>query len=178
MKYRIDDPGLAGRIKKLVDIAGNSNRLSKASGLSITTIKSLLTGTADPTRTSLIALNKATGVSILWLATGEGSMYDSDTANERRSEYAVDRQSVNVPDEVRPVLDAFIEVMSSDEYGTKLALKQNVMEFRDKVRIMKEFGEMRSDLDAIKRRILDPIETDFKTQGRKRASTNREGGEN
>jgi len=59
-----------------------------------------------------------------------------------------------------------MEVMTSEEPGTILALTQNTYEFRDKIRLQKELANMKEDMDAIKRRLFDePRETDLKTAG-------------
>jgi hypothetical protein len=70
-----------------------------------------------------------------------------------------------ISEKIQPVFEAFMEVMTSKEEGTILALTQNTYEFRDKVRLQKELATMKKDMDAIKRRLFDePRETDFKTQ--------------
>ncbi len=74
-------------------------------------------------------------------------------------------QTIHLP-EIRPVFEAFIEVMTSGEKGTIQALTQNVYEFRESVNNKKEIAAMKKDMDAIKRRLFaEPLEADFKTQG-------------
>ncbi len=103
MKQKINDPELASRMQDLADLVGNPNRLAKASGLALTTIQSYLTGTADPARASLIALAKAGGVSLRWLATGEGPKYERELAGAEGGHEAgpdvvpVDKEFVYVP---------------------------------------------------------------------------------
>ena len=75
------------------------------------------------------------------------------------------------------MLDAFLEVMTSNEEGTKLALTQNVHEFREKIRDRLEISEMKADMEIIKKRLFNPRETDFKIQGVK-GETHRGGGDN
>jgi hypothetical protein len=119
-----------------------------------------------------------------WLFTGEGSMYVVDTPETVSQAVGEERPPVYsagakpIPADVEAVFEAFMEVMTSDVAGTKLALTQNTYEFRDKVRLHKEIAEMKDDMAAIKRRLFaEPREDDFKTQeavGEK----HRAGGEN
>jgi len=143
-------------MQQLKEIAGNAKRLSEISGLSYTAIRQYLDGVADPSRSSLVALAKCTGISVQWLATGEGPMTTAESLNELRSAPVV------LP-EIRPVIDAVIEVMLSSDEGTKLALSQNAFTFQQTVRRKKEIEELRNDIEIIKKRLLEPQETDFKT---------------
>jgi hypothetical protein len=118
----------------------------------------------------LALISRKTGVSIDWLLTGQGSMYisafDGVGAGQGTGfqEGCIGR-TPRLPDEAQPVFEAFVEVMTSKENGTILALTQNTYEFRDKIRLQKELAVMKEDMDAIKRRLFDePRETDFKTQ--------------
>lgn len=111
-----------------------------------------------PSSELLVRIHNATGVSIDWLLTGKGP----------RSGLEVLFQAAPAPvsEKIQPVFEAFMEVMTSEEKGTVLALTQNTYEFRDKVRLQKEMANMKKDMDAIKRRLFDePREADFKTQG-------------
>lgn len=171
MKAQINDPELALRIQELIDISGNLNKLAKKSGLSSTTIKRYLLGTSDPSRMSLVALSKTTGIRMEWIATGKGLKYidkasediNNAVAEEHPPHYSVGMKPI--PSDIEPVIEAFMEVMTSDVAGTKLALTQNTYEFRDKVRLHKEIAEIKDDMAAIKRRLFaEPREDDFKTQ--------------
>lgn len=65
------DPFL-DRLQRLVQIAGSANALAKKSGISQSGIQRYLKG-GEPTRKMLITLARCTGVSLMWLMTGEGS---------------------------------------------------------------------------------------------------------
>ncbi|HBE45708.1 MAG TPA: hypothetical protein DDW17_09800 [Deltaproteobacteria bacterium] len=82
MKYKVNDPALAKRIEMIVQIVGNRNKLARLANISSPTIKKLLSGRADPTRTTLLALSKATGILLSWLIAGEGPMYESERQKE------------------------------------------------------------------------------------------------
>lgn len=60
------------RLQRLVQIAGSANALAKRSGISQSGIQRYLKG-GEPTRKMLITLAECTGVSLLWLLTGQGS---------------------------------------------------------------------------------------------------------
>lgn len=62
------------RIKKIIEIAGNADKLARMSGMSPRVIGKYLAGDSDPSREKLVALANATNVNISWLANGEGPM--------------------------------------------------------------------------------------------------------
>ena len=70
--------GFAVRIRKLATFVGGPKRLSERSGLSRAVIGKYLSGKSDPSRERLVKLADAAGVSIRWLATGEGEMSGTD----------------------------------------------------------------------------------------------------
>jgi DICT domain-containing protein len=74
------------------------------------------------------------------------------------------------------VYEAFIEVMTSDHDGVRLALTQNTYMFQEAVRNKKEVAELKADIEIIKKRLLSTQETDFKTQGAKRGKHRAGGG--
>jgi len=65
---------------------------------------------------------------------------------------------------LQPVLDAFMEIMTSDHEGVKLALTQNIFMFQETVRGAKKISKLEKDIEEIKR-VISPREDDFKTQG-------------
>jgi hypothetical protein len=93
-----------------------------------------------------------------WLFAGEGSANALELSNEAG-------RMPEVSAEMKPVIDAVIEVMLSDDEGVKLALSQNAFTFQQSVRWKREVDELRNDMEIIKKRLLDPREADFKTQG-------------
>jgi len=70
--------GFSVRIRKLATLIGGPKQLSERSGLSRAVIGKYLSGKSDPSRERLIKLAEAAGISIRWLATGEGEMSGND----------------------------------------------------------------------------------------------------
>lgn len=64
------DDGFVGRMRIAAQYAGNATRLAEATGISRRAIAEYLAGKSDPNRSRLIAIAKAAGVSVEWLATG------------------------------------------------------------------------------------------------------------
>ncbi|MBF0177203.1 MAG: helix-turn-helix transcriptional regulator [Magnetococcales bacterium] len=68
-----DLESFAARLKTI--IASESLRsFAERSGVSVTVLRQYLAGHSDPARAKLIAMANAGGVSVQWLATGEGPM--------------------------------------------------------------------------------------------------------
>lgn len=70
------------RIREAADLIGGQLELSRRTGISATSINNYVLGTSDPSRTRLVAMANATGVSAGWLATGEGPMRPGDQKGE------------------------------------------------------------------------------------------------
>jgi len=93
-----------------------------------------------------------------------------DKYNTNEIRYDIENKEVlrpahfNVPPEIQPVFDAFIEVMTSDHEGVKLALTQNTYMFQETVRSVKKVSKLENDIKEIKR-VLGTREDDFKTLG-------------
>ncbi len=68
-----DDTGFRRRMAMAAERAGNASRLARASGISRRAIGDYLAGSAEPVRSRLLAMARAAGVSVGWLAAGEGS---------------------------------------------------------------------------------------------------------
>lgn len=131
-----------------------------------------------------------TGVSGTWLITGEGPMYTERPGAQGKAEEAVNEHPrsytpspemgspegshdemvpISVSKDLVTIVEAVIEVMTSNDTDTKLALSQNVFTFQRTVRNEKEITELKKDMAAIKRRLFaDPREDDFKTQEQQR----------
>lgn len=67
-------PALAQRLRRCAQIAGSGERLSQISAIPRRTLESYLSGQSEPNVSRLVALAEAVGVSVEWLATGEGEM--------------------------------------------------------------------------------------------------------
>lgn len=66
------------RMNVLIDVVGGPAELARKSGLSRRVIDKYKSGESDPSRSRLVALAAAAGVSLRWLATGDGPMKDAD----------------------------------------------------------------------------------------------------
>jgi len=67
------DPAFAARIERLCEMVGGASALAQKSGLSRRVIDKYVAGGSDPSRQRLVSLADAAGVSVQWLATGQGS---------------------------------------------------------------------------------------------------------
>jgi phage repressor protein C with HTH and peptisase S24 domain len=83
--------GQAGFVARLQMVAAewpSADRLAKATGVSASAFRKWMKGEAEPSRDRLVALAAAAGVSLAWLAQGEGAEPDfaavSARANNRR----------------------------------------------------------------------------------------------
>lgn len=99
------------------------------------------------------------GFNINWILTGEGLMstgikeggLPADVAREIKQSYIAPGEVVALPDEAQAVVDAVIEVMTSDYSGVKMALSQNALMFQEMVRNKKEIGELKRDMESFKK---------------------------
>lgn len=67
------DEGFLARLRELVALAGTASGLARKAGISQGGLSRYLNG-GEPSRRVLVALARATGVEIAWLAAGEGPM--------------------------------------------------------------------------------------------------------
>lgn len=67
------DPAFAARIERLCEMVGGASVLAQKSGLSRRVIDKYVAGGSDPSRQRLVSLADAAGVSVQWLATGQGT---------------------------------------------------------------------------------------------------------
>lgn len=75
-KPTYSDPAFAERISQAIDIIGGTSETARQIGVSIPSISRWRDGTSDPSRSNLVNLAQVACVSISWLATGEGHMYE------------------------------------------------------------------------------------------------------
>ena len=78
------------RVAEIAELVGGPIVLSRRSKLSRAVIGNYMSGASDPSRARLVALANAAGVSVEWLATGEGPVL------------AADRQAPDEDDEIAP----------------------------------------------------------------------------
>lgn len=72
-KDGVVDDGFSERISYCIKLVGNANTLSKKTGISRSVVGDYETGKSDPSRSRLVDIANAAGVSVEWLATGKGS---------------------------------------------------------------------------------------------------------
>jgi len=60
------------RISLAIQRAGGAKKMSEKTGMSTSVLRSWRAEKSDPSRTSLVKVARAAGVSVEWLATGEG----------------------------------------------------------------------------------------------------------
>lgn len=65
---------LPSRIRICAGLAGNGEILAKEAAINRRTLETYISGQAEPKISKIVAIAKAVGVSIDWLATGEGEM--------------------------------------------------------------------------------------------------------
>ncbi|MGK7345428.1 MAG: LexA family transcriptional regulator [Candidatus Nitrospinota bacterium M3_3B_026] len=89
----LDGTGRAGRLsfrqrmEYIAMMAGNATALSKKSGVSRRAVGLYLSGKSDPTRKRLVAMAKAAGVTVEWLATGEGPIQRGGRPRETAEDF-------------------------------------------------------------------------------------------
>lgn len=66
------------RMAYVARLAGNATLLAKRTGISRRAIGTYLSGDSDPTRERLVNIAGVAGVSVEWLATGNGPVFSSD----------------------------------------------------------------------------------------------------
>src|ERR1700760_3518514 len=76
-KEMVDQPpgkaeAFVGRLQEIVQRWPSADRLARATGVSPSAFRKWLRGDAEPSRERLVALARAAGVSVGWLAGGEG----------------------------------------------------------------------------------------------------------
>jgi phage repressor protein C with HTH and peptisase S24 domain len=82
-----DKPAFVERLKTILAHWPSADRLARAMGVSPSAFRKWLKGEAEPSRERLVALARAAGVGVAWLAEGEGPppSFDSPEGGRRRS---------------------------------------------------------------------------------------------
>src|ERR1700678_2703111 len=75
------------RLRTILAHWPSADRLARAMGVSPSAFRKWLKGEAEPSRERLVALARAAGVGVAWLAEGEGPVpaFESDGGGRRRS---------------------------------------------------------------------------------------------
>lgn len=82
-KQKIRDVPFSERMHSLLSRFNSKSEFAKAVGATVSSLERWLSGESDPSRSNLVSLAKAAGVSLEWLATGEGAeTIDSDNINK------------------------------------------------------------------------------------------------
>jgi transcriptional regulator with XRE-family HTH domain len=107
-----DKPAFVERLKTILAHWPSADRLARAMGVSPSAFRKWLKGEAEPSRERLVALARAAGVGVAWLAEGEGPppSFDSQEGGRRRSGGWFDHTSQPIRyrvDGVAPRLDPF-----------------------------------------------------------------------
>ncbi|NLT22568.1 MAG: helix-turn-helix transcriptional regulator [Syntrophorhabdus sp.] len=145
----------------------NQQQLADYVGLKSATAISLYENNKrEPEYVVLDTLYILANVNLTWLISGVGPVFcnssgkenEKGTVSEKPEEY-----QTTVPNSMKKVHDAFMEVMLSNDEGTKLALTQNIFTFQRTVRSELKVSKLESDIEDIKR-ALKSRDTDFKTQ--------------
>lgn len=117
------------RIRKVASLVGGQAELSRKTGISTVTIGSYVTGKSDPSRERLVAMARAAGVSVGWLAAGEGAMQPGGD----------ECKGVNHLEEpIITELKLWLNEMSGDDPGWRTWFR---MELLDKIPKFKEWRE-------------------------------------
>ena len=67
------DEALPGRLRDCAKRVGGATKLSRITGVRPRTLQNYLDGKREPRVSTLVAVAKAAGVEVTWLATGEGA---------------------------------------------------------------------------------------------------------
>jgi len=88
----------------------------------------------------LLRIYEKTGVSLTWLLTGNGPMYETDRQGTKIEDFqqemarepdaAASYSTISIQELIRDLMD----IMDSNDGGTKLAITQNIKMFKESVR--------------------------------------------
>lgn len=137
-------------------------------GISHGSLSDIKNGKTEPRADTLEKICRNTDINAHWLLTGEGPMLRTEEPEAIPAAEMVGAAN-------QPVMEAFVEIMNSDDDDAKGSLSRNVFTFQRTVRNEKKIVAMEKKIDMlegaialINRRLERDEETDFKT-GRKAA---------
>ena len=81
-----DYSDLNARIATVINLYENPKNAAEVAGVSVDQLAQYSRGVNQPTFAAVVALAKKVGVSLDWLATGQGSMFQTDSASVLRSD--------------------------------------------------------------------------------------------
>jgi len=148
------------RLKKAAEKVGGQAGLARLTGISSRSVSAYVSGKADPSRERLIAMARATGVSVEWLATGEeikqkGENQESETGNGSPVSEADDNIKGELKDDinVQQLLNMTARVLMSDTIY-RPALAANIKAFNRSIDIENDNRELRSRLERIEEKMV------------------------
>lgn len=121
----------ADRIKEVIRMVGSAEKLARLTGMSARGIGQYASSQSDPTRTKLIALAEASGVNVLWLATGEGPKMKE--AVEEKPPAAASLMDVSIPGNGDRPSAGYVKVpryaVEASAGGGSLAVSEQVVDY-------------------------------------------------
>ncbi len=156
--------------EKLKILRGKLSQSEMAKRLNVTlrSYQRYESGERPPPIRSLAELVEAYKIPLEWIL-NEDIDLEGALQYEGYSKSPLEREDLSVqtlvcPPELKPLVDAFIEVMTSNNEGMKLALSQNTLMFRQAVRDAERVSKLETDIESIKKTLWRIRDTDFKTQ--------------
>lgn len=127
MAEHLPEKSFSERLRWAVDRMGSAEKLAKATGMSSRIIGKYLIGASLPGMESLVAIAKAAGVRVDWLATGEGPKWRDQEGNGQVEAPALDyRQTPEMLDAEEFVLVPRYDVKASTGHGALVHSEQIV----------------------------------------------------
>lgn len=122
------DPGLTDRLRSCAEAVGSGDELSRLTGIPRRSLENYLSGKTVPKLKPLLAIAKTAGVSLDWLATGEGP-------KQRREAMAASSPPVPPPgDQSGQPLPLLPELMKAVIKGMEMAIRKDRMRLSPKQR--------------------------------------------
>lgn len=156
--------------EKLKILRGKLSQSEMAKRLNVTlrSYQRYESGERPPPIRSLAELVEAYKIPLEWILNEdidlEGALQYEGYAKSPLEREDLSVQTLVCPPELKPLVDAFIEVMTSNNEGMKLALSQNTLMFRQAVRDAERVSKLETDIEDIKKALWRIRDTDFKTQ--------------
>ena len=134
-------------MKKAAALIGGQLELSKKTGISSRSINAYVMESADPAREKVVAMAKAAGVSVAWLAAGIGPMQPGQEEMEKGVQ-GEEENSLNI----QQLLNMTAKVLLSDTIY-RPALAANIKAFSRSIDIELDNKEMRGKIDRLEERM-------------------------
>lgn len=165
------DPAFVRRVNQVCEMVGGRKELASRAGLSPSVIDKYAQGKSDPSRQRVVAIAHAAGVSVQWLASGEGPMNpptEATTEQAAPSEPPIDKWLFSrVIDGLRTAykvagaqLPVVTEVDEAFKLHNRIAALTDVQEER--------YGALLMALDELEEKLRSPRATE--TEATKRSA--------